>query len=59
MDQFLTDCSFLIEDFLEKTKIKTEYNDEELTNKIIKLIRKEFKSIFSKRPSFSVHINRV
>ena len=23
MDQFLTDCSFLIEDFLEKTKIKT------------------------------------
>ena len=59
MDQFLTDCSFLIEDFLEKTKIKTEYNEEELTNKIIKLIRKEFKSIFSKRPSFSVHINRV
>ena len=59
MDQFLTDCSFLIEDFLEKTKIKIVYNDEELTNKIIKLIRKEFKSIFSKRPSFSVHINRV
>ena len=53
------ECSFIIEDFLEKTKLETYINDEELTNKIVKLIRKEFKSSFLKRPSFSVHINRV
>ena len=59
MDTFLMECSFMIENFLEKTKIETYINDEELTNKIIKLIRKEFKSSFLKRPSFSVHINRI
>ena len=59
MDTFLMECSFIIEDFLEKTKLETYINDEELTNKIVKLIRKEFKSSFLKRPSFSVHINRV
>jgi len=59
MDTFLMECSFIIEDFLEKTKLETYINDEELTNKIVKLIRKKFKSSFFKRPSFSVHINRV
>ena len=59
MDTFLMECSFLIEDFLVNTKIKVYTNDEELINKIIKLIRKQFKASFFKRPSFSVHINRV
>ena len=59
MDIFLMECSFIIEDFLVNTKIEINFNDEELINKIIKLIRKQFKASFSKRPSFSVHINRI
>ena len=59
MDTFLIKCSLIIEDFIVNAKIVTTSNDEELINKIIKLTRKQFKLLFSKRPSFSVHINRV
>ena len=58
MDDFLNECSFSIEDFIEDNS-KIDFNDEELKNKITKLVRKKFKFSFSKRPSFSVHINRI
>ena len=58
MDDFLNECSFDIEDFIEDNSI-IDFNDEELKNKITKLVRKKFKFLFSKRPSFSVHINRI
>ena len=58
MDDFLNECSFDIEDFIEDNSI-IDFNDEELKNKITKLVRKKFKFSFSKRPSFSVHINRI
>ena len=58
MDDFLNECSFGIEDFIEDNSI-LDFNDEELKNKITKLVRKKFKFSFSKRPSFSVHINRI
>ena len=58
MDDFLNECSFDIEDFIENNSI-IDFNDEELKNKITKLVRKKFKFSFSKRPSFSVHINRI
>ncbi|MDA9171376.1 ribonuclease J [Alphaproteobacteria bacterium] len=58
MDDFLNECSFDIEDFIEVNSI-IDFNDEELKNKITKLVRKKFKFSFSKRPSFSVHINRI
>ena len=58
MDDFLNECSFGIEDFIEDNS-KIDFNDEELKNKITKLVRKKFKFSFSKRPSFSVHINRI
>ena len=58
MDDYLNECSFDIEDFIEDTSI-IDFNDEELKNKITKLVRKKFKFSFSKRPSFSVHINRI
>ena len=58
MDDFLNECSFGIEDFIEDNSI-IDFNDEELKNKITKLVRKKFKFSFSKRPSFSVHINRI
>ena len=58
MDDFLNECSFGIEDFIEDNLI-IDFNDEELKNKITKLVRKKFKFSFSKRPSFSVHINRI
>ena len=58
MDDFLNECTFGIEDFIEDNSI-IDFNDEELKNKITKLVRKKFKFSFSKRPSFSVHINRI
>ena len=58
MDDFLNECSFDIEDFIEDNSI-IDFNDEELKNKITKLVRKKFKFLFSKRPSFSIHINRI
>ena len=34
-------------------------SDDDIINKIKKIIRSEFKSTFSKRPAVCVHINRV
>jgi len=34
-------------------------SDDDIHNKIKKLIRSEFKSTFSKRPTINIHINRV
>ena len=59
MEKFLIECSFIIEDFLTNAKVNIYMEDEELIGKVIKLVRKKFKSSFFKRPSFSVHINRI
>jgi ribonuclease J len=40
MDDFLNECSFDIEDFIEDNSI-IDFNDEELKNKITKLVRKK------------------
>ena len=39
--------------------ITEEMLDEKLINQISKLVRREFKLIFSKRPIVNVHVNRV
>ena len=35
------------------------HSDDEILNKIKRLIRSEFKSTFLKRPTITIHINRV
>ena len=59
MEDFLVDCSLKIENFIENNAYKSNASNEILINEIIKLIRKDFKYSFSKRPSFNVHINRI
>ena len=59
MSSFLIKCSFIIEDSLTNAILENSINDDELVNKIIKLVRKQFKSSYLKRPSFSVHISRI
>ena len=59
MEEFLVDCSLKIENFIENYSCKSDSNDEILVNEIIRIIRKDFKNSFSKRPSFNVHINRI
>ena len=59
MDEFLINCSLIIEDYIENNSHQSNLNDLELINKISRLMRKEFKSTFLKRPNFSVHINRI
>jgi hypothetical protein len=49
----------IIEDYIENNSHQSNLNDLELINKISRLMRKEFKSTFLKRPNFSVHINRI
>ena len=59
VDNVLIDISLKIEDFIENLSCVTEILDEELISQISKLVRREFKSTFSKRPIVKVHINRV
>ena len=59
VDNVLIDISLKIEDFIENLSCVPEILDEELIRKISKLVRREFKSTFSKRPIVKVHVNRV
>ena len=59
VDNVLIDISLKIEDFIENLSCVPEILDEELISQISKLVRREFKSTFSKRPIIKVHINRV
>ena len=59
VDNVLIDITLKIEDFIENLSCVPEILDEELISQISKLVRREFKSTFSKRPIVKVHINRV
>ena len=59
VDNVLIDISLKIEDFIENLSCVPEILDEELISQISKLVRREFKSTFSKRPIVKVHVNRV
>ena len=59
VDNVLIDLSLKIEDFIENHSCVPEILDEELISQISKLVRREFKSTFSKRPIVKVHVNRV
>ena len=59
VENVLIDLSLKIEDFIENLSSFKEMLDEELVNKISKLVRREFKLSFSKRPIVKVHVNRV
>ncbi len=59
VENVLIDLSLKIEDFIENISSFKEMLDEELVNKISKLVRREFKFTFSKRPIVEVHVNRV
>ena len=59
VDNVLIDISLKIEDFIANLSCVPEILDEELISQISKLVRREFKSTFSKRPIVKVHINRV
>ena len=59
VENVLIDLSLKIEDFIENISSFKEMLDEELINQISKLVRREFKLTFSKRPIVKVHVNRV
>ena len=59
VENVLIDLSLKIEDFIENISSFKEMLDEELINQISKLVRREFKLLFSKRPIVKVHVNRV
>ena len=59
VDNVLIDISLKIEDFIENLSCVPEILDEELISQISKLVKREFKSTFSKRPIVKVHVNRV
>ncbi len=59
MDNFLINISLKIESLIDDNISSISKSDDDIINKIKKVIRSEFKLIFSKRPSVSVHINRV
>ncbi len=59
MDNFLISISLKIESLIDENIISISKSDDEIINKIKKIIRSEFKSIFLKRPAVNIHINRV
>ena len=59
MDNFLISISLKIESLIDDKMLSTSKTDDDIINKIKKIIRSEFKSTFLKRPAVSVHINRV
>lgn len=59
MDNFLINISLKIESLIDDNMLSISKSDDDIINIIKKVIRSEFKLIFSKRPSVSVHINRV
>ena len=59
VENVLIDLSLKIEDLIENISSFKEMLDQELVNQISKLVRREFKLTFSKRPIVKVHVNRV
>jgi len=59
MDSFLISISLKIESLIDDNVLSISKSDDDIINKIKKIIKSEFKSIFLKRPTVSVHINRV
>ncbi len=59
VENVLIDLSLKIEDFIENISSFKEMLDQELVNQISKLVKREFKLTFSKRPIVKVHVNRV
>ena len=59
MDDFLISVSLKIESLIDNRILNISKPDVDIVNKIKKIIRSEFKSTFLKRPTVSVHINRV
>ena len=60
MVYFIYPVSELIEmNVFENLFSVSDMLDEDLINQVSKLIKREFKAIFFKRPIVKVHINRV
>ena len=59
MDNFLIGVSLKIEILIDDNMLNISKSDDDIINKIKKIIRSDFKSTFLKRPVVSVHINRV
>ena len=59
MDNFLISISLKIESLIDDNMLSISKSDDDIINKIKKMIRSEFKSNFFKRPAVSVHLNRV
>ncbi len=59
MENFLINTSLKIESLIDDKIFQISKTDEEIINKIKKMVRSEFKSTFLKRPTISIHINRV
>ncbi len=59
MKNALLEISLKIEDFIEGLQDIQILKDEELNEKLKKIILKEIKKIFSIRPIVNIHINRV
>ena len=59
MDDFLISISLKIENLIDYNMSSILKSDDDIINKIKKIIRSEFKSTFLKRPAVSVHVNRV
>jgi ribonuclease J len=59
MDNFLISISLKIECLIDDNMLNISKSDDDIINKIKKIIRSEFKSTFLKRPAVSIHINRV
>ncbi len=59
MQNFLVNISLQIENLIDENFATILNTDDDIINKIRKLIRREFKSTFLKRPIISVHINRI
>ena len=58
MENFLISISLKIENLLDDNFLIAK-SDNDIINKIKKIIRSEFKATFLKRPTISVHINKI
>ncbi len=59
MENFLVNISLKIENLIDENSVTILNSDNDIIVKIKKLIRSEFKSAFLKRPTISIHINRI
>ena len=59
MKNFLVDISLKIENLIDENSTAILKSDDDIFNKIKKLIRSEFKYTFLKRPTINIHISRV